>query len=208
MRRCVPCGERGSTGARTCRAGGLAAVGDTGDMTDDLVARHDLVVRMDYGQFTLHGGETALEDADNEAMLDQAQDGDGVAADDGSMLVLCPHQNNFAMPLTVEVWPAEPVDDLEQWDEGFEADLEVDENGELLYVSPTADVARCAVSPGRYRVRVVGRGIVARGWPGSTTPGDSWRVQMWPTGTGPTARRLRSWTAENATFAYIDGCAR
>jgi hypothetical protein len=161
---------------------------------DDLIASYDLTVAMDYGQFTLHGGAAALEDVDREALLDLAQAADGVAGNGGSMLVQSPHQNNFAMALAVRVHRVEPPDDLDLWDEVFEAHLEVDADGELFYESPTVDVQRCAVPPGRYGVRVAGRGIVARGWPGSTKPGDSWRVQLWSTRTLPAIRRLRSWS--------------
>jgi hypothetical protein len=163
-------------------------------MANELIRSYDLTVAMDYGQFTLHGGEAALEDADFAALLDQAHAGDGVASDGSTLLVLSPHQNNFAMPVRIEVHRIQPPDDLELWDEGFEARLEVDADGELLYASPTCGVARCAVMPGRYGVRVTGRGILARGWPGSTKPGDSWRVQLWPIGTRPAIRRLRSWS--------------
>jgi hypothetical protein len=35
------------------------------------------------------------------------------------VVVISPHQNNFAMPLRVEVWPAEPPSDLDDWQEAF-----------------------------------------------------------------------------------------
>jgi hypothetical protein len=35
-------------------------------------------------------------------------------------------------------------------------------------------------------VRITGRGFLNYGWPGSTTPGDEWRLQLWP-GRGPDA---------------------
>ncbi|HEY1485286.1 MAG TPA: hypothetical protein VGF84_04220 [Micromonosporaceae bacterium] len=49
----------------------------------------------------------------------------------------------------------------------------------------------CSVPPGRYRILVCGRGFVASGWPGSTTPGDSWRVRLWPEHGDVPARRVR-----------------
>jgi hypothetical protein len=153
----------------------------------DLI-HHDLTVGMDYGSFVLRGSAEAMEDADDEALFDVATAGDGVAADGSTILVLCRHQNNFAMPLRVEVWDREPDDDVVGWDDAFEAGLEVGADGELWYESPTLPPVHCVVPPGTYRVRVAGRGIHTAGWPGSTTPGDSWRVQLWPA-TGPVAAR-------------------
>jgi hypothetical protein len=97
------------------------------------------------------------------------------------------------MPLRVEVWDRTPPDDLDEWDEAFEGPLEVDSAGELSFDSPTLLQVRCVVPPGRYRILVVGRGIVAAGWPGSTKPGDSWRVQLSPADGDVPLRRLRSW---------------
>jgi len=162
-------------------------------MTDGLVAAHDLVVAMDYGQFLLRGGP-AMHYPDDLALLAEAQAiGDGVAADRRTVLVLSPHQNNFAMATRIEVWDRTPPDDLDSWDEAFEAGLEVDPRGELRFESPTMSAVACAVPPGRYRILVAARGFVAHGWPGSTTPGDSWRVQLWPADGEVAPRRLRSW---------------
>lgn len=49
-------------------------------------------------------------------MVDEAVTGPGIASTPGNeyVVVRSPHQNNFAMPLRVEVWPGEPVDDLDQ----------------------------------------------------------------------------------------------
>jgi hypothetical protein len=41
------------------------------------------------------------------------------------------------------------------------------------------------VPAGTYAVRITGRGFVARGWPGTTTPGDEWRIQLWPGAAAP-----------------------
>jgi hypothetical protein len=108
------------------------------------------------------------------------------------VVVLSPHQNNFAMPLRIEVWPSEPPDDLDAWQEAFLAGLLVGPDG-LHYESPTMEGTTIPVPPGRYAARITGRGFVNQGWPGSTTPGDQWRVQLWPAA-GPTSpRRLRTW---------------
>jgi hypothetical protein len=83
--------------------------------------------------------------------------------------------------------------DLDDWQEAFEASLQIDAIG-LTYESPTLTPQRIAVPPGHYGLLIAGRGIVARGWPGSTTPGDEWRLQMWPQKSVTPARRLRIWS--------------
>ena len=57
------------------------------------------------------------------------------------------------------------------------------------------DYVSVPMPAGDYVMRVVGRGFVARGWPGSTEPGDTWRIQLWPhVGTDPVPlRRLATW---------------
>jgi hypothetical protein len=46
-------------------------------------------------------------------VVDEAVAGPGIASTPGSehVVVHSPHQNNFAMPLRVEVWPGEPPQD-------------------------------------------------------------------------------------------------
>jgi hypothetical protein len=157
----------------------------------------ELTVALDYGQFYLIG-RRAQHPSDADLMLqllDTAINGPGIASSDGNevVVVLSPHQNNFAMPLRVELWATQPPDDLDAWQEAFLTGLAVGEEG-LAYESPTMEGATIPVPPGRYAARITGRGFVNRGWPGSTTPGDSWRVQLWPASGPMLARRLRSWS--------------
>jgi hypothetical protein len=152
---------------------------------------HDLVVAMDYGQFLLCGGNLAL--SDPMALLSEALEGDGIAGDGQTVIVRSPHQNNFAMALRVEVWSDRPPDDLDEWQEAFEATLTVAGSGQLVYNSPTLSTVVCPMPAGQYEMLLTGRGIVARGWPGSTEPGDSWRLRLWPAHGEIVARRLRSW---------------
>jgi hypothetical protein len=71
---------------------------------------------------------------------------------------LCPHQNNFEMPLVVERWDTEPPDDLADWQEAFDAVLPVREDG--LYYQPVVVTEQwdLHVPPGTYAVRITGRG--------------------------------------------------
>jgi hypothetical protein len=153
---------------------------------------YDLTVRLDYGQFCLWGGASDEGDLDYMALLDQAIAGPGIAGDGHSVVVLSPHQNNFDMAMRVEVWRDRPPEDGDGWEEVAEAGLAV-RGGVLRYASPTVADAECPVPDGGYAVRICGRGFVNRGWPGSTTPGDVWRVQLWPAPPDPTCRRLKAW---------------
>lgn len=150
-----------------------------------------LTVRQNYGQFHLIYGPTDLSTLVD--LIDAANATDNIAQDDDLLVVLSPHQNNFEMALTVERWATEPPNDLAEWEEGFEAPITVTEQG-LEYTSP--DDGLCVpldVPEGRYRVRIVGRGFINRGWPGSTTPGDVWRMQFWPSTDQTAAQRIRRW---------------
>lgn len=54
-------------------------------------------------------------------------------------------------------------------------------------MSPTA----IDIPSGSYHAVITGRGFVGEGWPGATTPGDQWRIQLWPDAGPPSAVRLR-----------------
>jgi hypothetical protein len=159
-----------------------------------------LTVVMDYGQFHIVSGfpsphdvsDEEQEDADN--IVDRAIDeGNDIAQSIYGLCVLCPHQNNFEMALTVQRWDAPPPDDLADWQEAFEATLPVRETG--LYYQPVVVNKQwdLHVPAGTYAVRITGRGFLARGWPGSTTPGDEWRIQLWPGTAGAPPRHVKRW---------------
>ena len=44
---------------------------------------------------------------------------------------------------------------------------------------------------GSYHALITGTGFVGEGWPGSTTPGDHWRIRLWPDTGPPGPVRLR-----------------
>jgi hypothetical protein len=157
--------------------------------SSELIAAEDLVVALDYGTFNLYTSEAGLEN-DLEGLV--VADG-GVGLAEGVVCVTSPHQNNFEMALRVEMWSGEPPSDLDDWEEAFEVHLEVGDFG-LLYGSPTMDFVPLPVRPGSYHALITGRGFVAIGWPGSTEPGDSWRIRMWPSAGPARPARLREYT--------------
>lgn len=175
----------------------LVVLDDRGCVTDtaamvaaELSFEADLRVALDYSQFSLATGPV---DADLETdLLASAQAADGVAQRGGLVVVLSPHQNNFRMRLRLEVWTSEPVSDLDEWQEAFEFHLEVGADG-LTYASPTLDVVALPAPPGSYHALLTGRGFVGHGWPGSTEPGDQWRLRLWPSAGPGQARRLRAY---------------
>jgi len=161
----------------------------------------ELTVALDYGQFYLIG--QPVQHASGEvliALVETAIKGGGIASSEGNqvVVVLSPHQYNFAMRLRVELWATQPPDDLDDWQEAFLTGLVVGEGG-LAYNSPTLAYETIPVPPGRYAARIAGRGFVNRGWPESTRPGDAWRVQLWPASGPIPARRLRSWSGPAPT---------
>jgi hypothetical protein len=149
-------------------------------------------VAVDYGQFYLIGQHVPHESGEALVqLLETAIKGVGIASSEGNevVVVLSPHQNNFAMRLRIELWATQPPDDLDDWQEAFVTGLVVGEGG-LAYESPTLAYETIPVPPGRYAAWITGRGFVNRGWPGSTTPGDAWRVRLWPASGPIPARRL------------------
>lgn len=158
-------------------------------MGDPLLV-HDAIVALDYGQFSLCGSYGPS--ADYQTYLEQALHGDRIAGNRHAVIVCSPHQNNFEMPLRVEVWDRPPPDDHEGWEEIFQCELLVDDGG-LRYQSPTLDQAVFDVPAGGYTLLICGRGFVNHGWPGSIVPGDSWRIQMWPSTDDLPPSRLKAW---------------
>jgi hypothetical protein len=153
----------------------------------ELSSSEDLVVGLDHGQFYLRTSEE-----DPELAVDLLGDDEGIAQQGGLVVVESPHQNNFEMPLRLEVWTGQPDDDLDDWEEAFEVHLDVGGDG-LMYESPTLNVVSLSVPPGSYHAIISGRGFVGHGWPGSTTPGDSWRIRLWPSAGPGRPRRLREY---------------
>lgn len=135
---------------------------------------------MDYGQFLLRGN--ARFDVDEMALLERAQRElpSANVGTDGLIVVLSPHQNNFDMVIDVQRWERRPRGDRDDWQQVSEDHLTIDEDGTLTLESPTTEPLTYDLDPGDYIAEVSGKDFVAQGWPGSTTPGDSWRIRLWP----------------------------
>jgi hypothetical protein len=151
---------------------------------------HEAVVAMDYHQLVFSGRDHGTEGVDLAALLDQAYAGQRIAGQGDVLLILSPHQSNFAMPLRIELWQQPPPADLDGWQEVFEAPLDITDAG-LTYESPTMTDRWWNVPEGHYVARISGRGFVAHAWTGS---GESWLVQLWPGTAEVEPRRLRAWT--------------
>lgn len=136
-----------------------------------------VVLAMDHGQFYLRGADA---DADELLLLERALAMQPNAGDGSTVVVISPHQNNFEMPIDVEVFDTRPPVDDEDWQQLCEDRLEIDPRGVLQIDSTPAMCIECRVPPGRYLVQVAGRGFVNYGWPGDTAPGDVWRIRLWP----------------------------
>ena len=179
------------TSPRTAGLSRLAAAArhcDNSSMTPPrLLFAHDRRVALDYGQFYLRSGECDPDLAVQ--LLDDALQ-NGIAQRDGIAVVVSPHQNNFDMAFRVELWSAEPTPDLDEWQEASELHLDVSEYG-LHYDSPTLESVDLQVPVGSYHALVTGRDFVTCGWPGSTTPGDKWRIRLFPSQGPGRARRMR-----------------
>ncbi len=151
---------------------------------------YDATVTMDYGQFFLY---SKLQNCNLDDLIDKASKGENIAGNDEVVLLLVPHQHNFAMPLRVELWNDKPPSDIDNWEEVFEGYLNI-VNGILVYDSPDTDGYEFEIPNNQYKVLISGRGFVNRGWTKSTEPGDNWRVQLWPSQSPPTFRSLKKWT--------------
>jgi hypothetical protein len=147
-----------------------------------------IAIGMDYGQFSVHGAAGGRDDLE---LLEEARASPPSASDGGIVVVLSPHQNNFDMAIDIEVWDAAPASDRGEWDQVSLHPFRVDPRAKLYLESPTldgvwVDVA-AAVDAVVDVIEISGRGFVNHGWPGSTEPGDTWRIRLWPSDGEPLA---------------------
>ncbi|WP_235282418.1 hypothetical protein [Microbacterium sp. SA39] len=141
-----------------------------------LLTSETVLHALDYGQFTITGGALM----DDIALLADALRCPPTASDGRSVLVLSPHQNDFAMTVSIERWSDRPTHDESGWDQISVERLSVGATATVRLGSPTLEDTECTVPAGDYWVEVSGRGFVNYGWPGSTEPGDEWRLRLWP----------------------------
>lgn len=160
--------------------------------TAALVSSWDLLVGMDHGQFLLCTQEPhELDPRDLGRVVAAARSGPGIAAHFGTVVVTSPHRRNLAMPLRVEVWDGQPADDLDDWQEAFELDLDVKKTG-LIFDSPGQPSFKIPVPAGEQHVRVTAIGFSQHDHPDADSPGDRWRIQLWPCEEQHTATRLKA----------------
>ncbi|UQX88358.1 hypothetical protein M6D93_19060 [Jatrophihabitans telluris] len=148
--------------------------------TATLVSAWDLLVGMNQGHFMLYTDEPHTVDPREKSRIVQAAvSGTGIAQHFGTVVVTSPHQKNYAMGLRVEVFDAHPDDDLDDWQEAFELDLPVKTSG-LIYDSPGMSSFKIPVRPGEQHLLITGLGFSDHDRPSAETPGDRWRIRLWP----------------------------
>jgi hypothetical protein len=158
-----------------------------------LLKSWDLTVGLDRGWFQLLTDDPYTPSQTDQARLrDKAAAGSGIAQHWGLITVRSPHDANYQMKLTVEVLSDHPDDDLSEWQEAFDSDLVVGRNG-LVYESHTLSSFVVPVPPGSYHSLITADGFSTHER-ASTTPGDRWRIRLWPCTQGHEARRLKAWT--------------
>jgi hypothetical protein len=141
---------------------------------------------------------TCIGQVDELALLGNAQDDRPSAGNGHQALVLSPHQNNLAMDVLVERWSGRPPTDVDAWEQVSVEPLEVDASSTVRLTSPTLACMTCEIPEGRYWVEISGRGSINYGWPGSTEPGDRWRLRFWPI-TGPDSHPRKLWVMGRET---------
>lgn len=157
-----------------------------------LLKSWDLTVGLDRGQFYLQTDDPfSKPDFDLGSLIRHAY-GPGIAQRWGMVVVMSPHQVNHAMGLRVELLDGEPEDDSEAWQEVFEVDLKVGKNG-LTYDSPGLSSFMIPIPIGEYHADISGIGFSDHDRPSSTTPGDRWRIRLWPCDSAHPCRRIKSW---------------
>ncbi|MCS5497419.1 hypothetical protein NY547_09240 [Cnuibacter physcomitrellae] len=97
------------------------------------------------------------------------------------------------MEVAVQLWSGEPLADSDDWEQVSVERLRVDTSSTVRLTSPTLPSTTCAVPQGEYWVEVSGRGFTNYGWPGSTEPGDRWRLRFWP-GEAQGSRPSKLWS--------------
>lgn len=158
---------------------------------ENLASRTDISLMMDYGQIYFLGGGGTFEGEWHE-FVDQAI-ADGLVTSDGhNLVVLSPHQNNFDLQMTVELWTSPPAADDDDWQIVVHETIKISDDQTLTIDSaPGGHAQRVAIPTGSYRIDIAASGFKTAGSPGSTTPGDRWRVRLWPSDDSETPANKR-----------------
>ncbi|MFF7705497.1 hypothetical protein [Streptomyces lydicus] len=158
----------------------------------------DLQVRADYGQIYIYSA--ASFDDDPQVSLDALEDARGsrrfvgTAGAGGFIDLLTPGQWNWKTPVRLEVFPAEPKGDTDEWEHEVDVDLDVPDG--RLWFEPaggSGNAVETKVPAGEYRVRVSGRGFAALGRAGAEGS-DSYRLRLWARTTDAPAALRKFWS--------------
>ena len=142
----------------------------------------DLTAESDYGQLFVQSSALALDDDTAEPFLDALDDavfsGRFVGVAGGLIDIKTPGTRSAALPVRIEVHAGEPTGDEDAWDHEVDVDFDVPD-GRVVLTAATCPEVGVLIQPGRYRVRVSGRGFITRGDAG-IDQGESYRLRFWP----------------------------
>jgi hypothetical protein len=139
----------------------------------------------DYGQFYLQPAPIAGLDM-NQFQLAKL---DGIGEIDNVLFICSPAQRNWNLTVDIERWEQEPIDDLEGWQEAFEASMMLGQGG-LSWSTVDFEDPPIPVPAGDYRIRICGRGFAHP----PVENGDTWRLQLWPESERIAPRQLRRYS--------------
>jgi hypothetical protein len=156
----------------------------------------DLAIEINYGQVYIYSTAPWANDPENNAAMraldDARQSGRFVGTADGLVDLVTPVQSNFNAPMRVEIWPAEPASDDDDWDHVVDVDLDATTGWLLFEGSGGRNPIICDVPTGTYRARLSGRGYTAAVVDRAEGM-DSYRLRLWPRGEDRPPTLRKSW---------------
>jgi hypothetical protein len=159
------------------------------------------VVQADYSQIYIWSAASGYHsdagiDEDNPpeimALNDATESGRFVGACDGLIDLVVPGLWNFATPMRLEVWSAEPPGDGDDWDHEVDVDFDAPDGQIGFQASGGGSYIEAVIPAGRYRVRVSGRGFTEIGYAGAEGE-DSYRLRLWPRGQDSPPELRKRW---------------
>ena len=158
----------------------------------------NLKVYLEYGQFYLEPTRPYTsgppDPMDDEGEILERAFAPGIAQGRYVTVVITPHRDNWDMDLQVELLDGPAEDDLAEWLDVFHATVDAGPDG-IWYHTPTMDSAVLPIPPGKYRIRISGRGFLRPEWVDGDSIhfDDNYRFQFWPESRPIEPLRLKEW---------------